>query len=401
MADFESEKSGGRRSLDRIVMLGMNNTASLEAAAMRRGGDEVRLIDPKSSENGFFTYAGRRFDLSRTNDSEALGRALGLDPDRARVFARVLERRNIKARDELAGLGAAFAESELGLWPFGRLVLSGHSTGEEISGTENGEVRLYDLETFAELFPRAAARIEHVKLAACETGAQSNHDRLFEYYPNLRTSTAFDGRGALAEAGGAQDLARWAKATRGPVDRLDPRYARGLRRGDKISIQTRQQGFVTRRPAPSLQKAMAAYEEDRPEVVAYSERGQESSAWATRVRLTAHYDAIQTLLRCKDLPKEMRVLISSARDHVVRLRHEKEIVRAFVRHFTDALKATYRELGRPMPNLDRLTRRALIEHIAMLERVSTDASESTKSTIVTMRAALIDMTPEAAPFDWI
>ena len=64
----------------------------------------------------------------------------------------------------------------------------------------------------------------------------------------------------------------------------------------------------------------------------------ESSAWVTRVRLTAHYDLIQTLLRCKDLPKEMHVLIATARDHVVRFASRKEIVQAFVRHFTDALK---------------------------------------------------------------
>ena len=74
----------------------------------------------------------------------------------ARAFCARPERRNIKARDNCR-TGAAFAESELGLY-FWASRPSGHPTGEEISGTENGEVRLvYDLGPLPELFPRRSA----------------------------------------------------------------------------------------------------------------------------------------------------------------------------------------------------------------------------------------------------
>ncbi|MBK8015065.1 MAG: hypothetical protein IPK13_27415 [Deltaproteobacteria bacterium] len=403
---FESSdaaKKPGPRELDRILMLGMNLTASVEAEAMRRGGDEVLLIDPTTSTNGFVVYGSRKYDLSRMDEGEALGRALGLDPARARLLATVFERRDIKARDELARLAIAFAESENGTRVFGRLVLSGHSMGDNISGTDNGEIRLHDVETLAEIFPRAAAGIEDVKLAACETGSQANHSRLFEYFRNLRTSTAFDGRGALAKGGGAQDLARWARATRGRIDRLDRNYARGLWRGNNISVHTRARGFETHRPALALPEALAAYEDDRADVEAYSQRGAENSAWTTKVRLTAHYDAIQALLRCVNIPANLKASIEAARDHVVRLRHEKEIVVAFVRNFSADLKSAYDDLGATVPKLEQMTRRARIEHIQTLERVSTSASisETTRRFIERMRATLIEMTPEAVPFDWI
>jgi hypothetical protein len=210
VADAVRHRRGG------VLYVGMNTSSrAIEAAAL---GAEVTRVHGRAGAT-IDTVFGR-FDLARDDDAERFARALaehhGLGAKRADAIACALvgiRAGDADARDEIARIAIAWADPESGTSTApSRIVLSGHSTGNEMWGDESGMFSIDALRALAKAMPRAAAHVEHIHFAACFSAAQVRRAHEWrEAFPNLRSMFGYDGYSPNAPLA---HLRAWEHATR-------------------------------------------------------------------------------------------------------------------------------------------------------------------------------------------
>lgn len=234
---------------DPVLLLKLTPGVSAEGRSLARRGAPLHVLGARSSARQLrragvvairdaarpdeITVGRRTYDLSRTADRAAFAAAIGLRGAGAAHLCGALERAGADARDELAGLARALAAAERGKISVRRLVISGHAAGGDgiVRGNQpcyphdrrpfNGTLTLAPLRLVVAAFPRAAAQVEHLMLAACFSayaprGVHAG-DPLQAYralFPRLRSVTAYADRAPRSDGGAGRDLRRWERATR-------------------------------------------------------------------------------------------------------------------------------------------------------------------------------------------
>ena len=70
----------------------------------------------------------------------------------------VLERTGHRAKDEMAQVIEVYVQAETGVRDMQRMVLSGHSVGDQIWGDSNGDLDFSLFEELASILPRSTAK---------------------------------------------------------------------------------------------------------------------------------------------------------------------------------------------------------------------------------------------------
>lgn len=260
----------GANAQDGVLYVGMNSEnrqRDKEAATLRQvrkdvevvghgeddaklGPDHVRIEGPDGKP--------RAVDLATVEGARAFARSLGLPRGQTDQIAEVLLAAAPGSRDELAGIATVFARGERGEPMPGRLVLSGHSTGQGVyDGKHDGHQLFFkDLFALAGAMPRAAAKVEDVMLSACSSGYETSRglfaskvglQQWSTHFPNLKTAWGYGGGAdyhSPSGAGATGHIRIWEKSTRGDVDAIDAaRVARGTWRWENIATWSHQEGY--------------------------------------------------------------------------------------------------------------------------------------------------------------
>jgi hypothetical protein len=183
----EVNRNRDKASRQGVIHLGMREESSKEAEALEKGNKKaqggVHRIEGFKSE-GKITYNGKKLDLKTREEGLAQFQdALTSGPDKmlkdqAKKFVDFLATQKNESRDELAQLGLKFHQTGEGKLPVNRLVISGHGFDGEISGEGEGSFKLTDVEALAKVFPKGAAKIEHVAVSACFCASKEHFDTL-------------------------------------------------------------------------------------------------------------------------------------------------------------------------------------------------------------------------------
>ena len=223
-------------------------------------------------------------------------------------MATVLSDTGEGARDEAAQLARIFREAETGKRTIERIVFSGHSIGSVIWGDGNGMLQFTTIGKLALVFPKAAAQVEDLMIAACYSGGESNMENYRAMFPNLKTAWAYDGSAPGSVSGAIPHILRWEKATRGPTaDALKRTLAEGTRKGENVAVWTVTKGYNNGQPQMSLEDARKAWA-DGKDIVAGFQSGATVVDDPQSGPLRQHYNAIQRMLGRSDLPADERAI---------------------------------------------------------------------------------------------
>jgi hypothetical protein len=385
-----------------VVLLGLNASASFEKAELEKqlGSGAISLIAPSRSQ-GVVQVDGQRFDLADSAARVRFGQALGLPAERAQALATALEGADPGARDELGELAKRLRETERGQRRLERLVISGHNTGHGPWGEGNGQVTWDALGQLTAVFPRAAAQVEDLNLAACYSGSEASIDRYLAIFPNLKTIWAYDGSAPGAASGAVTHLLRWERATRGSDESLTRRAAERTRKGENVVVWTRARGLDNGQPPASLSDVRERYEASRPSAERFFS-GEQFVENPQTGPLRDHYNALQRLLARSDLPTAERPALESQRERVIRLLFWTNVIRGFASTHGATVNQALRELGLPSVDLGGLSREETLAAIEEFRQV-TDGAPQTRA-LERARAlldGLRDLDPATIPAAWI
>lgn len=327
-AAYEALKSEVDRNLAKansqgVIHLGMRPASVKEADALAKAnptenGGVVRIEAYQS--DGIMEYGGKSHDLKTQNGLDSFRDALTSGADKmpreqAQKFVDQLGTMKKESRDELAQLGLAFHRTGNGSLPVNRFVLSGHGEpNATITGDDNGEVRLADLEKLATVFPAGAAKIEHVAVSACFCAGQANFEDLKRTFPNLKSAFAYNEFSPTAESGAPEHLKRWESMTDGDdPSQVDPKFGKTATWNTADGIQ----GL----PKKTLQQAETAVKQTEFAYHDYKTGKKDPSLATKDPFLDDYYVNLAELLRHPDLSAERKAEVESIRKEVLKLRH--------------------------------------------------------------------------------
>lgn len=321
----EVDKNRAKASQQGVIHLGMRDSSSKEADALEKGnpkanGGVVRIEAYKA--NGEVSYEGKTFDLKTKAGLNSYRDALTAGPDKmpkaqAQKFVDFLGTQKKESRDELAQLGLNFHRTGEGKLPVNRLVLSGHGWDGAISGDDGGKFTLGDIKNLAGVFPKGAAKIEHVAVSACFCAGEKNFETLRAAFPNLKSAFAYNHFSPKAESGAPADLKKWESMTDGDdPSQVDPtinktatwNIADGTQGLPKLTVPEAEQ---------KVKDMMWVLEEYRSGKRKKSQGGHDA-------QLNELYVRIADLDRHPDITAARKAEVDALRSEVFRWRHPDE-----------------------------------------------------------------------------
>lgn len=388
-----------------IVYVGMNPGSAFEVANLKGkvGDGAVTYLSPSKTADSL-SHLGKTYDLTKADDRLGFAKALGLPADRAAALAEILEGTDDGARDEAAQLARVFREAEQGSRMIERIVLSGHSVGDGVYGDGNGKLKLETIGKLTMLFPKAAAQVQDLMMAACNSGGQSSMDTYRAMFPNLKTVWAYDGWAPGAASGAVAHILRWEGSTRGEgTDAIKRSLAAGTRKGENVAVWSVTSGYDNGQPQASIESMRETYTSTKsviPDFVSGAKIVDNPMSGELRV----HYNAIQRLLGRTDLPAAERAQLQTERDYLIRVLYYKNIGSMFQATFGQNVSSAYQELGLSAPNFATLPRKEALAKIAELDQKlasKPNASAATKAMAERLHDMLRDLKASAIPTTWL
>lgn len=402
--DLETQAA---RARDRsIVYLGMNEGAAHEVSSLRAalGSSAAVTFLSASSKADVVRLGNVEYDLTTPAGRDGYVQKLGLSGDRAVALAKILEEGGDNARDELAQLARTFVEAESGHRFIERIVLSGHSVGYGVWGDGNGTVTLGDLAKLTTLFPRAAAQVQDLLMAACYSGGEDAMDKYRAMFPNLKTIWAYDGSAPGSASGAVPHITRWERGTRGPsTDNLRRESATHTRKGENVAVWTATRGYANGQPPREIAEVRAEYEASRA-VVAEFQSGAQVVTNPGEGPLRDHYNHIQRLLSRRDVPADERAALTAERDVVIRLIYYKNVSTMFQATHKATIQAGFAELGLPAPDFAKLSRKEALEVIAAFDAALAGKEQPSRALTFLgqiLHQGLSDLKPAYIPDGWV
>jgi hypothetical protein len=306
-----------------VIHLGMRDASTKEADALEKAnpksdGGVVRIEAFK--KNGEVNYEGKNYDLKKEADLDAYRDALVNGTDKmptkqAQDFVDFLKTQKEESRDELAQLGVTFFKTGEGKLPMNRLVISGHGWNGTISGDDDGEFKLSDVEKLAKVFPEGAKKIEHVAVSACFCAGDKSFSTLRAAFPNLKSAFAYNEFSPKAESGAPVHLRKWESLTEAKVDssQVDPPFAKTATWNSVDGTQ----GL----PKITLADAEKAVKDRESILNDYRSGKKKLTSNQSDAELNEYYARILDLLRHPDISKEREAEVEKLRQEVYDFRH--------------------------------------------------------------------------------
>ncbi len=329
--------------------LGLNPTAGLEVEALKKviGGTDKLLISRNDAalENSLATKVGIEAWV------DALGIADALKP--AAIL--LLDSADPRVRDQLSDLMSFFIGAEKGNYRLDRLVLSGHSDGVLLFGseteTQSGAPLYYDkdFKGIAKLFPAAASQVEDIMFSGCYSSGAIGI--CVDTFPNLQTCWAYEGACPLAESGATAHIQHWAKATVG-TGRLAAE--------DKMGNTALWSGgkFVVGDPSGAdFAKLKAQIGSLLPEAtkMLQGERDLDDSL------LTPLYELVMRVSKdtlSLDYPGYLKM-----HDWLLRLRHWDDVTSGFAKKYAKEITHMHESVGLADPSIQTMTRKQAVDYV--------------------------------------
>jgi hypothetical protein len=407
----------------------VHDHALMEARAVQKGArtEPFTAITSPPKDNGVLVEGAARYDLMTLEGENAFVASVGRGPHVSVGLIRLLDSADAPlARVEAARVIRAYALAEKQGFGLRRVVLSGHSDSESL-GSEgaNGMVMRFDLfETLAELFPKAAAQIEHVAIAACYTGGDvvmdlptgnANLDGDVNYhrmFPSVKTLFAYAGASPSSLTGSLKALRLWERATRGPdVRSLDPSVFKGTRYEENIATWGVEGGY--RADQDAQEDLMFAYRKELngPTFQDYFS-GRIPCPNPGKGELKEYYTVLQRMVGSRKLvallSDEERAQIKREIGQVVRLRYYPYVAKNFSTQYGPALKDGYthlhdEEVSAPAepPRFGTLPRKDALAEITRFEAMAKDSPDPSVRHCLDLLAGFRDLSEEVIPFNWI
>ena len=318
----EVDLNRNKASRQGVIHLGMREESSKEADALAKGNKKaqggVHRIEGYKSE-GEITYNGKKLDLKTREGLTQFQDALTSGPDKmpkdqAKKFVDFLATQKNESRDELAQLGLKFHQTGEGKLPVNRLVISGHGFDGEISGEGEGSFKLTDVESLAKVFPKGAAKIEHVAVSACFCASKEHFETLRNTFPNLKSAFAYNAYSPKAEKEAPKHLKKWESLTDGnDPSQVDPMFKKTATWNVKDGVQ----GL----PKTSVLDAMKNSERLRSAFDAYMYEGKPLKDATHDEKLNEYYESLAAVIQHPDVPADEKASFEARRKMVFRLRH--------------------------------------------------------------------------------
>ncbi len=275
---------------DDILFVGMNPGARRELGTLRARSRTGSVTGGMvHSSPGKLTINGNEYDLTTNQGIRDFVNSLNLPSEVAEEVMKAIKAAPDKARDELALIALHWAPAERGEPIPSRLVISGHHNpshhgdpmelpedqhindpdlryvraGRPVFGNDyhNVQLDLPSLAALAKAMPHAAAQIEDIAFAACNSLHPLDLERLgldeeghrSTIFPNLRTVWGYRDKAPLANLGGDRHLRVWERRTRGRARNLDPnprRPGEELGKHDRSVATWDRHGGIARPPRP-------------------------------------------------------------------------------------------------------------------------------------------------------
>jgi hypothetical protein len=390
-----------------VLMVGMNKFASNEAAALRKSGASVDLIQDAKKDDTITIGTGKTavtFDLTTDKGRADFVKTLGLPADQSAKIETTLKNAGADTRDELAQLALAWAPGEKGKQIPGRLVLSGHSGGSAIYGDEpaykfkNGALSREDLTALAKAMPTAAAQVEDLAISACYCGGENSLNKWKEGFPNAKTVLAYAEKspGGASEFGSQAHLARWEKFTRGNADSLKPEVFKGLEKDVNVATWSVKNGYLTPGALEKPEVVQARVDAFQP---TYQKHFSGEKVATSEAELRSYYDDLQNL---KDRPTTSgadRTKLEGQIETTFRLMKYGKAKVNFQKDHGAEVKAAYESLGLRAPDFGRLSRKDALAKVGEFEAAAKAATKPLSAEVSralhALTAGLRDLTDTA------
>jgi hypothetical protein len=411
----------GPRKLDPsktgIVHFGMNEGARAEAQALNAANkdDGGALSIRNQGTEHQFKDGKITYDLSSPVAAAEYTSTLGLPDEQAVAAAEFLGRPDLdgRAKDELANLVKTLSQAEMGERELTRLVLSGHSTGNEFWGDDNGVITMDDFAKLAEIFPNASGAIEHLMLSACSSGGERQHEKYREMFGGLKSSSAYLGSSPGTHSGALGHLKSWEAHTEkgDAVSAIDPAMVEGQRKAENLSTWNAEDGYQA--------TDKGSFDDDLTQAYYFGENqpGFESGEAnlndrAQHATLREQYDRLRRIEQSGQADEQWQTWAKEQADHTIRLLHYEDAVRGrFTEANRPALEEGYALFGREMPAFEKLSRKDALAEIASLKAEMGTAEPDYESmsdedlarwqVIWKLDDGLVRMTNEAVPSNWL
>lgn len=316
VSDAQQRKASQRG----ILYVGMRPASKAEADTLRRGSPAAAggLKALSGGASRTLRLDGESYDLDSTRGLMGLRHALrarGISDSQVQRLSELIARSDTHTRPLLIEVALALHAIGRGELPINRLVLSGHSAGDAVLGDFSFQSLSYArLAKLARLFPAGAKKIEHVALAACNSGHPYQVELFRRAFPNLKSFFGYHDAAPLAERGGARHLKQWERMTDGDdPSRVDPR---GMHH---VSTWNIADGYRGKRAEP-LAKLKRRVNELR--AASYDKiRSGAQKVEDVRRMLDAYYQAVTDLLYHPRLPSARHTALRAHQQEVLKLRH--------------------------------------------------------------------------------
>jgi hypothetical protein len=405
---------------DDILFIGLNSEAKTEADALRKNivkSASLYLVEQAETGKDTFKDAdGTVFNLNDQADLKKFVESLGLSQEKSAeitgfintpVKNSVFGDQGTNIRDELAQIIKIWSVSEKGGSVPSRLVLSGHSVGDGITGESNGTLSISLIQTLAGIFPRAAAQIEDLHISGCSSGGEIAVATYREIFPNLKTGWTYSHSSPSTGKGATVHQQIWEKETRGRNDSLDRGAAKGTRLAENVNTWSLKTGFKDGRPLKNINDLLSSLDEQTP-LFARFYMGQDIVRDNHNSPLRSYYELVQDILQSKpfvNLPPDKKQSVEVMRDKTIRLLfYTKSIAPDFARNFSEEIKKGYAAIGSEPPDFAKLSRAGAIMAIADFDNnvgQNDDAPEAAKALLHLLKAGLKDLSRDIIPDGWL
>lgn len=386
-----------------IVLVGLGTYAHDEASrlnAANRDDGGAKSVRQRGHEQDVLTRGGRKFDLAKSEDVEAFVALIGLPAAQAEAAGKILNGAGNMAKDEMGQLIEVYAQAESGVRNMDRLVLSGHSVGDQIWGDDNGWIQFSEFEDLKNVFPKAAAQVKHLMVSACYAGGEANMAKFHAAFPSLDSIWAYTGSSPGTWSGAMVHMDQWEAATEHDQDgsKVDPEAAGNSRKAENIATWNSTDGYQGESPMDlsTVESELTSQESTYQRFFS----GEEAVANSQAGPLRDYYNLVQRALQHPDLASGRRAELEKRRDVTIRLLYWSVVAGKFASHYNGQVSQGYATVsGLSQPDWGKLGRAEAIASIQAFAGVASDAAAQTALDL--LQRGLINLDNDVIPTSWV
>jgi hypothetical protein len=394
-----------------VLFVGMNKYTDNETQGLKANGAKVTVVKDTKVNDTVTTGTGKSkqtHDLTTDAGRKDFVATLGLPAGQSAEIEKILKNAGADSRDELAQIAQVWAEGEKGGKVPGRLVLSGHSIGNGIWGSEdgfsNGTLKRDRLTELAKAMPKAAAQVQDLAISACYCGGESSITQWKEGFPNAKTVLAYhDKSPSGADGGSTSHLKRWEKLTRGDVEALKPEQFGGLTKSKNVATWSVKHGYLTPGAQEKPEVVRQRITDFQPQYAKYFS-GETPPPARDPNPLRTHYRDLQDLAGRTDTSAAEKAKLQGQIAQTIRLLKYDGVKGSFQKEYGADVKAGFEAVGLKAPDVSKLSRKDAMQQLANLEKAASGKSpvpDATKKALEVLQKGLRDLDPSLIPENWI